>query len=58
MRLVDLASDTHFLADVVIVYRKIDGKWELNSIMPKAFKPTSNETTSKTVIGGQSNEKS
>ncbi|MFC2044742.1 hypothetical protein ACFLT8_06095 [Chloroflexota bacterium] len=58
MRLVDMASDTHFLADVLIVYKKIDGKWELVSIVPKVFKPISNDPTSKTVIGGQRNEKS
>ena len=37
MRLVDLAQDMHFLADVLIIYKKIDGKWELTSIVAKLF---------------------
>ena len=38
MRLQDLSNDTHFLADVLILYKKADGKWELTSIVPKLFR--------------------
>jgi len=38
MRLVDLSSDAHFLADVLIVYKQIDGEWELTSIVTKLYK--------------------
>ena len=37
MKLVDLVNDTHFSADVLIVYRKVDGKWELVSLLPILF---------------------
>lgn len=39
IRLHDLSTDNHFLADALIVYRQIDGKWKLTSIVPKLFKP-------------------
>ena len=38
MRLVDLTSDTHYLADVLIVYKQVDGRWELTSIVTKLYK--------------------
>ncbi|MFC2047370.1 hypothetical protein ACFLTK_03755 [Chloroflexota bacterium] len=41
MRLIDLASDTQFLADVLIVYKKNDRKWALTSIVTKVFEPIS-----------------
>ncbi len=39
MRLQDLTTNNHFLADALIVYRQIDGKWELTSIVAKLLKP-------------------
>lgn len=38
MRLVDLVSDTHFLADVLIIYKHIHGEWELAAIVTKLYK--------------------
>ena len=43
MRLVDLASDEHFLADVLIVYRKGQDKWELISTVTKVFENVSGD---------------
>ena len=45
MRLVDLEIDEHFLADVLIVYRKSQDKWELISLVTKVFKHLNEETT-------------
>ncbi len=39
MRLQDLITNNNFLADALIVYRQIDGKWELTSIVTKLLKP-------------------
>jgi hypothetical protein len=38
MRLVDLASNTHFTAEIAVVYRQEMLKWELISIVTKSFK--------------------
>ena len=38
MRLVDLVSDIHFLADVLIIYKHIHGEWELAAIVTKLYK--------------------
>ncbi len=45
IRLVDLVNDTHFSADVLIVYRKVDGKWELASLLPTHFERINDEPT-------------
>ena len=37
MRLHDLATDKHFLADALIVYKQTDGKWEITSIVTKLY---------------------
>jgi len=37
MKLTDFPTDTHFIADVLIVYKKINGKWELISLVTKVF---------------------
>ena len=37
MRLVDIATGTHFLTDVLIVYRETSGKWELVSVVATVF---------------------
>ena len=37
LRLVDLESNIHFLADILIVYKKVDGEWKLNSTVTKLF---------------------
>jgi len=46
MILKDFASNTHYLAEVFIVYRNIDGKWELISVVTKVFERIKNGTTS------------
>ena len=38
MRLHDLSTNTRHLADVLINYEKIDGEWEIVSIVPTLFK--------------------
>jgi hypothetical protein len=38
MRLVDLATNTHFTAEIAVVYRQEMLKWELISIVTKSFK--------------------
>jgi hypothetical protein len=38
IRLHDLSTDTHFLADALIVYTQIDGEWYLISTVTKLFK--------------------
>ncbi|MFC1989644.1 hypothetical protein ACFLVW_03660 [Chloroflexota bacterium] len=45
MKLLDQASNTHFVADALIVYRKNDGKWELISVVAKLFDPASSLKT-------------
>jgi len=45
MRLVDLVNDKHFSADVLIVYRKINGKWKLVSLLPILFEYANGGTT-------------
>ncbi len=37
MRLHDLATDEHFLADALIVYKQTDGEWEITSIVTKLY---------------------
>jgi len=37
VRLKDFATNTHFSADAFIVYREIDGKWKLISVVTKLF---------------------
>ena len=39
MELKDIPTDTHFIADVLIVYKKNNGKWELTSLVTKKFAP-------------------
>ena len=38
MRLQDLSTNNHFLADALIIYKQIDGQWLLTNIAPKLFK--------------------
>lgn len=45
MKLRDFASDTQFLADVFIVYKNIEGKWELVSVVTKLFEPIDTKGT-------------
>lgn len=49
MRLVDLASNTHFLADAAIVYRYSNEKWELVSVVAKTFQQIISGGTFKTI---------
>lgn len=39
VKLIDFAIDTHFRADILIVYKKYGTKWELVSIVTKIFEP-------------------
>jgi hypothetical protein len=45
MRLKDFVSDTQFYVELFIVYKDIDGKWELVSIVTKVFERVGNGQT-------------
>ena len=45
MKLKDFATDAHYHVEVFIVYKDIDGKWELVSLVPKLFELTENGVT-------------
>ena len=45
MRLKDFPSNTHYLADAFIVYKSVDGQWELISIGAKVFERINGATT-------------
>ncbi|MFC2034026.1 hypothetical protein ACFLTT_01290 [Chloroflexota bacterium] len=45
LKLKDFSTNTHYLADIFIVYKNINGKWELASIVAKAFEQVSNLNT-------------
>jgi hypothetical protein len=37
MRLRDFAQGTQYILDALITYKKVDGHWQLKSILPKLF---------------------
>jgi hypothetical protein len=41
MKLKDIATNSYFIADVLVVYKKISGKWELTSLVTRKFEPLS-----------------
>jgi hypothetical protein len=45
MKLKDFATNTHYHVEVFIVYKDIDGKWELVSLVTKLFELTENGET-------------
>ncbi len=45
MRLVDLASQAHFSANLAIVYKRSGISWQLVSVVAKEFKPVSSGKT-------------
>ncbi len=45
MKLKDFATNTHYHVEVFIVYKNIDGKWELVSLVTKLFELTLNGET-------------
>ena len=45
MKLNDFATNTHYHVEVFIVYKDIDGKWELVSLVTKLFELTENGET-------------
>ena len=45
MNLKDFASNSQFSADMFIVYKNIDGEWELISVVTKSFERIDNSTT-------------
>ena len=45
MKLKDFAANTHYHVEVFIVYKDIDGKWELVSLVTKLFELTENGET-------------
>ena len=45
MKLKDFATNTHYHVEVFIVYKDIDGKWELVSLVTKLFELTLNGET-------------
>ena len=45
MKLKDFATNTHYHVEVFIVYKDIDGKWELVSLVTKLFELTENGDT-------------
>ncbi|MFC2035130.1 hypothetical protein ACFLUJ_03290 [Chloroflexota bacterium] len=45
MELKDFAANTHYHVEMFIVYKDIDGKWELVSLVTKLFELTENGET-------------
>ena len=45
MKLKDFATNAHYHVEVFIVYKDIDGKWELVSLVTKLFELTENGET-------------
>ena len=45
MKLKDFATNAHYHVEVFIVYKDIDGKWELVSLVTKLFELTGNRET-------------
>lgn len=45
MKLKDFATNTHYYTEVFIVYKDIDGKWELVSLATKLFELSENGNT-------------